>query len=276
MTRYTTLLGLQLELELTPDLEAFYDRILACPSGEAAEEIAYSLDNPLAPGIVDGPMVAGLPVWTVEQFRDPRWHYLQDAVARCRAACGELDVASVMRAATWSTHEAARSLGVSAEKVRAAARTGDLPAVQVAGQYMLDRRVVEAHASTGTREGKTTRVPALYVRAGTRGEASLVVVAVDDQGRPVEGELRMVEGEGGREVEERVIPEWTEAVIAWGTAGKLRAVRVRPAHGRAVSSFGIDGLEARGRVELLDKTNNRAEASAMLTAFQTEKGGDRA
>ena len=85
---------------------------------------------------------------------------------------------------------------------------------------------------------------------------------------------RMVEGEARREVEERVIPEWTEAVIAWGTAGKLRAVRVRPAHGRAASSFGIDGLEVRGRVELLDKTNNRGEAAAMLAAFRGGQGGE--
>jgi len=90
----------------------------------------------------------------------------------------------------------------------------------------------------------------------------------DGSGQAVDGEItRDIDG-----AEEAVIPAWAEAVIAWGTAGKLRAVRVRPAHGRAVSRFGVAGLEVVGRFELLDRTNNRTEAADMLTAERKRVG----
>ena len=94
------------------------------------------------------------------------------------------------------------------------------------------------------------------------------MIVTDAAGQAVDGEVtRDIDG-----TEEAVIPVWAEAVIAWGTAGKLRAVRVRPAHGRAVSRFGVAGLEAVGRVELLDRTNNRAEAADMLAAERKRVG----
>lgn len=266
--RITTLLGLTLDLEADDKLERFYDQILACPTGEEAETLAYGPENPLAEDVAPG----ALPVWTAAQLRDPRWAYLQDAVARCRAAAGELDLASVMRAATWDVAEAARSLGVVENSVRVLVRNGDLPAVQAGGRYLLDRRAVEAYAAQGTRQGTAAgapvRVPALYIRAGRRHEATLTVIVTDAAGQAVDGEL-LTDVDGA---EEAVIPSWAEAVIAWGTAGKLRAVRVRPAHGRAVSRFGVAGLEVVGRVELLDRTNNRAEAADMLTAERKRVG----
>lgn len=266
--RITTLLGLTVDLEADDKLERFYDQILACPTGAEAEDLAYGPENPLAEAVAPG----ALPVWTPAQLRDPRWAYLQDAVARCRAAAGELDLASVMRAATWDVAEAARSLGVVENSVRVLVRNGDLPAVQAGGRYLLDRRAVEAYAAQGTRQGTAAgapvRVPALYIRAGRRHEATLTVIVTDAAGQAVDGEITCdVDG-----TEEAVIPVWAEAVIAWGTAGKLRAVRVRPAHGRAVSRFGVAGLEAVGRVELLDRTNNRAEAADMLAAERKRVG----
>lgn len=264
--RYTTLLGLVIDVPVDAQLERFYDRILGSASGRAAEDLAYGPENP----IQHARTPEGLPIWTAAELRDPRWAYLQDAVGRCRAACGELDLGAVMAAPMWSVAEAARSLGVHPVNVRKLIASGELPAIESGGRYLIDRAAVEAHASTGTRAGATTRVPALYVRAGSRGPANLVVVALDDDGRPAADELlRSADG-----VDEVVIADWREAVILAGKGDKARAIRVRPAHGRAVSAFGLDGLEARGRWELIDKTNNRSEAAEMLrSASERGKAG---
>jgi len=266
--RYTTLLGLAIDLETDAALERFYNRILAAPNGTAADDLLYSADNPLAAGLARRD---GLVEWTAEQLRDPRWAFLADAVAHCRAAAGELDVGAVMSAATWDTAEAARSLGCSAANVRYLIDRGELPAVVAGGRYMLDRRAVEAFAPTSSR-GKTDRVPALYLRAGTRGAANLVAAVISRDGRFAAGELvRSVDG-----VDELVIEDWREAVILAGKGqeghDRARALHVKPAHGRAASTFALDGLEARGRWEIIDKTNNRAEAVDMLARL---KGGAR-
>lgn len=264
---YTTLLGLQIELRLTGELERYHDKIAAAEGGAAAEAMAYGTDpavkHPLTPIARN---MDGLPSWSALTLQSPEWAYLQDAVALCRARHGELDVGSVLRSATWTVAEAARSLGVNEDAVRVAVRSGQLPAVQAEGRYLLNRRTVEAHETTGTRAGRTERVPALYVRAGTVGEAALIVHAVDAQGAPVDGELLgSVDG-----VDERVFEGWARAVIHWGRAGQARAVIVRPAHGRAATKYAIDSLGAVGRFELEDKTNNRGEAAAMLDAFKAE------
>jgi excisionase family DNA binding protein len=268
--RYTTLLGLAIDEPTDPAFERFYNRILAAPNGAAADDLLYSADNPLAAGLEQRD---GLVNWTSERLRDPAWAYLADAVARCRAACGELDVGAIMSAATWDTAEAARSLGCSPANVRYLIDRGELPAVVAGGRYMLDRRAVEAFAPTSSR-GKTDRVPALYLRAGTRGAANLVAVVVGRDGAELEGELvRSVDG-----IDELVFEDWREAVVVAGKGqeghDRARALHVRPAHGRAASAFGLDGLEARGRWEIVDKTNNRAEAVDMLGAFKARaKGG---
>lgn len=268
--RYTTLLGLPLDLEIeTGDaFERLYNKILGSPNGTTADDLLYSAENPLA---ADLEQRDGLVNWTADRLRDPRWSFLADAVARCRAACGELDVGAVMSAATWDTAEAARSLGCSPANVRYLIDRSELPAVVTGGnRYMLDRRAVEAHAPASTRTGKTDRVPALYLRAGTRGAANLVAVVVGRDGAALEGELvRSVDG-----VDELVFEDWREAVIVGGKGqdghDRARALHVRPAHGRAASSFGLDGLEARGRWEILDKTNNRAEAVDMLGRLKSQ------
>lgn len=264
MIRYTTMLGRVLELEDKPaKLATFYAKILACETGAAAEDLAYGPKNPLAVAH----NVAGLPIWTAEQLRDPRWAYLQDAVARCRLAAGELDLESVMRAASWEVAEAARSLGVTPASVRQHIDTGALPAVQVAGRWLLDRRAVEAFSGVGGRGGpRPASVPALYIRAGVRGEAGVGAIVVNSDGVELEGDLRHdLDG-----VEERVVEAWDEALITAGTAGKLRAWRVRPAHGRAVLRLGVAGLEVVGRIEIVDKTNNRGEAAEMLAGFKAD------
>lgn len=263
---YTTLLGHRLEVTLTSELEKFYDRILAAPSGADAEALAIGavegVSHPLTPA---GRSPDGLPSWSAATLRDPRWPYLQDAVARCRAAHGELDVGSIMSAATWTVAEAARSLGVSEQTVRTLVRDGDLPAVEVDGRHLIDRRVVEAHATTGTQAGKTARVPALYVRAGTIGAADVQVYVIGSDCRELQGELlASVDG-----VDELVFPEWHEAVVLFGKGEKCRAVQIRPHHGRAAGKFGLDGLAVVGRVEMIDKSNNRAEAAAMFETFRT-------
>lgn len=270
---YTTLLGLRLEVPVTAELERYYNRILAAPSGVDAEALAYgTVEGVVHPLTPVGRNPDGLPIWSAETLRDPRWPYLQDAVARCRAAHGELDVGSIMAAATWTVAEAARSLGVSEQTVRLLVREGDLPAVEVDGRHLIDRRVVEAHTTTGTRAGKTERVPALYVRAGTIGAADVQVFVIGTDCRPIKGELlSSVDG-----VDELVFPEWHEAAVLFGKGDKCRAVQIRPHHGRAASKFGLDGLAVVGRVEIIDKWNNRGEAveayKVFVAAFSDGKG----
>lgn len=260
--RYMTLLGQLVDVDVDTRLERFYDSILASPSGAAAEDLLYGPTNPLAAGLE---LRDGLPVWTAAVLRDPRWTFLLDAVARCRAACGELDVAAVMRAATWSTAEAARSLGCSEVNVRALVASGALPAVTAAGRHMLDRTAVEAYDGV-RRAAERGRVPALYVRAGTRGDARLVVVVLGEDGRELAGELLG----GADDVEELVFAGWAEAVVLAGKGDKARAIHVRPLHGRPATGFGLEGLEARGRWEILDRTNNREEAASLLAAIRTK------
>jgi len=259
--RYMTLLGQLVDVDADPRLERFYDSILASPNGGAAEDLLYGPANPLAAGLE---LRDGLPVWTAAVLRDPRWTFLLDAVARCRAACGELDVAAVMRAATWSTAEAARSLGCSEVNVRALIASGALPAVTAAGRHMLDRAAVEAYDGVRQAGHRGTRVPALYVRAGTRGDARLVVVVLGEDGRELAGELLG----SADDVEELVFSGWAEAVFLGGKGDKARALHVRPLHGRAAAGFGLEGLEVRGRWEILDRTNNRDEAAGLLAAIR--------
>lgn len=261
--RYMTLLGQLVDVEVDAGLERFYDSILAAPSGGAAEDLLYGQTNPLAAGLE---LRDGLPVWTAAVLRDPRWTFLIDAVARCRAACGELDVAAVMRAATWTTAEAARSLGCSEVNVRALVGSGALPAVTSGGRHMLDRAAVEAYDGVRQAGHRGTRVPALYVRAGTRGDARLVVVVLGDDGRELEGELVT----SGGEVEELVFEGWAEAVMLAGKGDKARALHVRPLHGRAAAGFGLEGLEVRGRWEILDRTNRREDAAELLQAIKVK------
>ncbi len=261
--RYMTLLGQLVDVEVDAGLERFYDSILAAPSGGAAEDLLYGQTNPLAAGLE---LRDGLPVWTAAVLRDPRWTFLIDAVARCRAACGELDVAAIMRAATWTTAEAARSLGCSEVNVRALVGSGALPAVTSGGRHMLDRAAVEAYDGVRQAGHRGTRVPALYVRAGTRGDARLVVVVLGDDGRELEGELVT----SGGEVEELVFEAWAEAVFLAGKGDKARALHVRPLHGRAAAGFGLEGLEVRGRWEILDRTNRREDAAELLQAIKVK------
>jgi len=261
--RYTTLLGQFVDVDVDAILERFYDSILASPNGAAAEDLLYGPTNPLAAGLE---LRDGLPVWTAAVLRDPRWTFLLDAVARCRAATGELDVAAVMRAATWSTAEAARSLGCSEVNVRALVASGALPAVTAAGRHMLDRAAVEAYDGVRQAGHRGTRVPALYVRAGTRGDARLVVVVLGEDGRELAGELLG----SVDDVEELVFAGWAEAVILAGKGDKARALHVRPLHGRAATGFGLEGLEVRGRWEILDRTNNREEAASLLAAIRAK------
>lgn len=264
--RHVTLLGLALDVDVDRKLERFYDRILAAPAGRDAEDLLYGADNPLADALTP----EGLPIWTGPQLRDSRWAYLGDAVARCRAAHGELDIASVMGAATWDSSEAARSLGVTEMSVRRLVAAGDLPSVMISGRHMLDRRAVEAHATAGTRAGKVERVPALYLRSGQIDDARLVAVVIGPDGRLTTGDLvRAID-----KIDEVVIDAWIEAVILWGKGDKARAIHVRPAHGRPTTSVGLDSLEARGRWELLDKTNNRGEAADMLGRLKARARGD--
>jgi len=188
-------------------------------------------------------------------------HYSPDELAALRAR------------PVLSLDEASALTGLSRSSLCRAIDRGELPAVVAGGRYMLDRRAVEAFAPTSSR-GKTDRVPALYLRAGTRGAANLVAVVVGRDGAELEGELvRSVDG-----IDELVFEDWREAVIVAGKGqeghDRARALHVRPAHGRAASAFGLDGLEARGRWEIVDKTNNRAEAVDMLGAFKARaKGG---
>lgn len=257
--KHTTLLGLDLDFQhpLEQKLEKFYERILTSESGQKADDLLYGEANPLAPA----ERLEGQVFWTGEQLRDPAWAYLGDAVARVRARCGELDTAAVIAAATWGVPEAARSLGVSENAVRAAIASGDLPSVVVAGRHMLDRRAVEAHVSTGTRAGKTERVPALYARVGTvPGGANLVVAVLDAEGHQVDGEL--LQSRDG--VDELVWSSWAEAVILWGKGDKARAVRIRPAHGRVTTKIEFAGLSACGRWDVLDQTNNRRQSAELL------------
>jgi excisionase family DNA binding protein len=256
--RYATLLGHVVDVETDGALERFYDQILAAENGTAAEDLAYGAKNPLAAGLARGEH--DLPIWTAAQLRDPRWVYLQDAVARCRAAHGELDVASVMRAATWDSAEAARSLGVTEASVRRLVADGDLPAVSISGRYMIDRSAVEAFVTAGTRAGRTDRVPALYLRAGTIDGARLVA-AVVGEGVSDPGYTLHTSVDG---VDEITVTSWREAVILWGKGDKARAVQIRPAHSRPANRIAFDSLAAVGRWEIIDKTNNRGEAQQML------------
>lgn len=268
---YTTLLGLRVELDVTTALEKFYDRILAAEDGTAAEALAYGTDpsvaHPLTPLSRNQD---GLPNWSAMTLRDPRWTYLQDAVARCRAAHGELDVGAVMSAATWTVAEAARSLGVSEQAVRKLVSDGDLPAVMIDGRHLLDRRVVEAHATTGTRASSTDRVPALYARIGATGAAEVIVRVVDAAGREMTGDLlSSVVG-----VDELVFVGWARAAVRYGKGGaggdKCRAAILEPRHGRAARTWGLDGLAVVTRAEVTASANNRAEAHALFDAFKSE------
>lgn len=271
---YTTLLGQRVELDVTANLERFYNRILAADSGAAAEALAYGADpavaHPLTP-IARNP--EGVASWSAETLRDPRWAYLQDAVARCRAAHGELDVGAVMAAATWTVAEAARSLGVSEQAVRRLVADGDLPAVVIDGRNLIDRRVVEAYATTGTRTGSTDRVPALYARVGASGPAEVLVRVIDADGRELAGDLlSSVDG-----VDELVFTGWARAAVRFGRGGKVgggadkcRAAIIEPRHGRAARTFGLDGLAVVTRAEVIESANNRAEAHALFDAFKSE------
>jgi excisionase family DNA binding protein len=271
---YTTLLGQRVDLDVTASLEKFYSRILAAENGAAAEALAYgadpSISHPLTP---IGRNAEGVASWSAETLRDPRWAYLQDAVARCRAAHGELDVGAVMSAATWTVAEAARSLGVSEQAVRKLVADGDLPAVVIDGRNLIDRRVVEAYATTGTRAGSTERVPALYARIGASGPAEVLVCVVGPDGREMTGELlSSVDG-----VDELVFVGWARAAVRYGKGGpvgggadKCRGAVIEPRHGRAARTFGLDGLAVVTRAEVIESANNRAAAHALFDAFKSE------
>ena len=108
--RYMTLLGQLVDVDADPRLERFYDSILASPNGGAAEDLLYGPANPLAAGLE---LRDGLPVWTAAVLRDPRWTFLLDAVARCRAACGEGFFRPLVRTWTPSAIQAASTAAAS-------------------------------------------------------------------------------------------------------------------------------------------------------------------
>jgi hypothetical protein len=267
---HTTLLGQTIELEPSRQLAAFFARILAAPSGAEAEALAYGPKSPITPA---GTSPEGLPIWSREQLVLPEWAYLQDAVARCRAARGELNLPGIMSAPTWSVAEAARSLGVSEESIRHRVHVGDLVALGGTGTggagngYRIDRRQVEA-LTTRLAAASSGRVPALYAREGTNGAAQIVVLVRGKDGELVDGERV---GDATAERTELVWGEWSEALVQLGTASKARAFRLIPQHGEVTRRlYPVEGcgLEVAGRWREIDRTNNRAEAGRMIDEFR--------
>lgn len=264
--RYTTLFHIPLDLDLAPDIEDFYRAILATPSGREAEDLLYSEENPLHD---PKHKLRGHPVWTADTLRSPEWAYLSDAVARVRAAHGELDVSAVEGAAMMSLADAALTLGISHQAVGLAITRGEIVGVKVGGTWRVDQRSVDAYRATHAKGGRTTRVPALFARVGNGPKGASLVVAVSHKGRWTSGDFR-----GSTDGADTLVwPEWSEAVVLWGRGDKARAVRLRPASGGAPEEIAFEGLYARGRWERVgDVENNRARAVEMYKAARSEWG----
>lgn len=275
---HITLLGQTLELEPSRQLAAFYHRILEAPSGAEAEALAYGPKSPITPA---GHTGEGLPIWGREQLVTPEWAYLQDAVARCRAARGELDVAGILRAPTWSVAEAARSLGIAEASVRHLVQVGELVAVGGDGRggagngYRLDRRTVEA-LQTRRASRAAGRVPALYGLVGAADGRQVVVAVRGPDGGLVDGELV---GDATAERTEIVWPEWTEALVKIEVPGKAggapsrtgRAFRIIPQHGEPTRRLYPDEgcrLEVVGRFQQIGHWNNRDRAREAFDEFK--------
>ena len=172
--RYTTLLGLTLDIEADPKLERFYDQILGCQTGEEAEAMARAESNRISAAIAG----AQTQLATARaQVRDGR---TDDAIATVDAALASLPVNPLTQklVADLKKEKASALL----DRAQALLKRGDMDGARAALAAQTELAPSDARAATVAQriaraEAKTAAAPGVDPRFIAERAATAELIA---------------------------------------------------------------------------------------------------